>query len=216
MTVKRRATLYYIIMWSRVPGNGIFFLVNNSAFLYIDANDVLRFVGYRMLTFLPPAYVVRGKVIFILGNVCLFTFGRGYPIQPWTGGYLIQPWTGGGVPNPALDGGVPDPALDGGRATQSSLGRGGFPNLGQGGPDPALDGGVTPTLDRMYPISRGVPQPWMGVPHLWEVGTPTLDRGVPHLWEGTPSLQGSHIYWKTWKNESTPGKPGKIMEFCKK
>ena len=21
--------------------------------------------------------------------------------------------------------------------------------------------------------------------------------------------QGSHIYWKTWKNESTPGKPGK-------
>ena len=28
--------------------------------------------------------------------------------------------------------------------------------------------------------------------------------------------QGSHIYWKTWKNESTPGKPGKIMEFCKK
>ena len=32
-------------------------------------------------------------------------------------------------------------------------------------------------------------------------------------------IQGSHIYWKTWKtlkNETTPGKPGKIMEFCKK
>ena len=28
-------------------------------------------------TFLPPAYVVRGKVIFILGNVCLFTIGWG-------------------------------------------------------------------------------------------------------------------------------------------
>ena len=28
--------------------------------------------------------------------------------------------------------------------------------------------------------------------------------------------QGSHIYWKTWKNASIPAKPGKIMEFCKK
>ena len=27
--------------------------------------------------------------------------------------------------------------------------------------------------------------------------------------------QGSHSTWKTWKNESTPGKPGNIMEFCK-
>ena len=27
--------------------------------------------------FLPPAYVVRGKVIFILGNVCPFTIGGG-------------------------------------------------------------------------------------------------------------------------------------------
>ena len=26
-------------------------------------------------------------------------------------------------------------------------------------------------------------------------------------------LQGSHSTWKTWKNESTPGKPGNIMEF---
>ena len=25
--------------------------------------------------------------------------------------------------------------------------------------------------------------------------------------------QGSHSTWKTWKNESTPGKPGNIMEF---
>ena len=26
-------------------------------------------------------------------------------------------------------------------------------------------------------------------------------------------VQGSHSTWKTWKNESTPGKPGNIMEF---
>ena len=27
--------------------------------------------------------------------------------------------------------------------------------------------------------------------------------------------KGSHSTWKTWKNESTPGKPGNIMEFWK-
>ena len=27
------------------------------------------------------------------------------------------------------------------------------------------------------------------------------------------SVQGSHSTWRTWKNESTPGKPGNIMEF---
>ena len=25
--------------------------------------------------------------------------------------------------------------------------------------------------------------------------------------------QGSHSTWKTWKNESTPEKPGNVMEF---
>ena len=86
----------------------------------------------EQLHLLPPAYVVRGKVIFILGNVCLFTFGGGgypIPIHPcpgrggtrsslgWGGGggYLIQPWTGGGVPQPwmggwyPISGGVPHP-----------------------------------------------------------------------------------------------------------
>ena len=28
-------------------------------------------------------------------------------------------------------------------------------------------------------------------------------------------IQGSHSTWKTWKNESTPGKPGSIIEFWK-
>ena len=27
------------------------------------------------------------------------------------------------------------------------------------------------------------------------------------------NYQGSHSTLKTWKNESTPGKPGNIMEF---
>ena len=26
-------------------------------------------------------------------------------------------------------------------------------------------------------------------------------------------IQGSHSTWKTWKNETTPGIPGNIMEF---
>ena len=29
----------------------------------------------------------------------------------------------------------------------------------------------------------------------------------------TKNMQGSHSTWKTWKNESTPGKPENIMEF---
>ena len=32
---------------------------------------------------------------------------------------------------------------------------------------------------------------------------------------GECTQQGSHSTWKTWKNESTPGKPGNIMEFWK-
>ena len=41
------------------------------------------------INLLPPAYGVRGKVIFILGNVCLFTLGTGYA---WTG------YAAGGAP----------------------------------------------------------------------------------------------------------------------
>ena len=43
-------------------------------------------------------------------------------------------------------------------------------------------------------------------------------HGLLHLEasNGFAYTQGFHIYWETWKNESTPGKPGKIMEFCKK
>ena len=76
---------------------------------------------------LPPAYVVRGKVIFILGNVCLFTIGGGItPCQVWVGGFT-PPRSGLGgrvpflrsgwaVPHPRSGGtqGTPWPGLDGG------------------------------------------------------------------------------------------------------
>ena len=44
----------------------------------------------QLCLYLPPAYVVRGKVIFILGNVCLFTFGGG--------GSQVSDFRGGGGP----------------------------------------------------------------------------------------------------------------------
>ena len=101
---------------------------------------------------LPPTYVVRGKVIFILGNVCLFTSGGGYPIpiHPCPGGYPIPIHP---HPYPSLSGG----------GTQSNLGwEGGYP-------DPALDGGVP------QPWTGGYPNLGWGVPHLWG-GTPS------HVW----------------------------------
>ena len=38
-----------------------------------------------------------------------------------------------------------------------------------------------------------------------------------HVWSIIRNYieQGSHSTWKTWKNETTPGKPGNIMEFWK-
>ena len=81
---------------------------------------------------LPPAYEVRGKVLFSQVSVNI---------------------SGGGVPHPDLDGGgypisglgwgVPRPGLDGG---------GGYPipGLGWGVPHPGLDGGG-------YPILGGTP-----------------------------------------------------------
>ena len=56
---------------------------------------------------LPPAYVVRGKVIFILGNVCLFTFGGGVPCLRFSGGSHVSDFFGGGVPGLRFSGGGP-------------------------------------------------------------------------------------------------------------
>ena len=153
--------------------------------------------------FLPPAYVVRGKVIFILGNVCLFTigWGGGTPSQVWVctpsqvGGYPISGL--GGYPIPGLDGGVPHPRSGQGvRVPHPRSGWGvGVPHsrTGWGVPHPrsGWEGYPIPGLDGGgYPIpgldGRGTPsQVWMG--GTW--GTPPHHdwMGYPHQdWMGYP------------------------------
>ena len=81
---------------------------------------------------ITPVYVVRGKVIFILGNVCLFTIGGGYPSPGLGGGYpipglgggtLSQVWMVGGTPSQVwmVGEGYPIPGLDGGEGTLSHV-----------------------------------------------------------------------------------------------
>ena len=121
--------------------------------------------------FLPPAYVVRGKVIFILGNVCLFTIagGEGTPYQVWEGyptpgldGGVSHPWSGWwGVPHPRSGwwGGTPFQFWTGGYL---------FPGLDRGYPIPGLVGGCTPNHD------------WMGyTPTMTGWGTPPSLDGIP-------------------------------------
>ena len=60
-----------------------------------------------MSKILPPAYEVRRKVIFILGNICLFTLvGAPHPADGGGGGGGVQPSfpMGGGYPFPGEDG----------------------------------------------------------------------------------------------------------------
>ena len=172
----------------------------------------------RGLWYLPPAYVVRGKVIFILGNVCLFTIGGGGTLsQVWHWGYPIPGlMVGGGVPYPRSDGGgYPIPGLMVGWSTPSQVwwwglgvpnprsGYWGVPHLrsdGGGYPIPGLDGGGYPIPGLMV---GGTPsQVWMvRVPRVspsevWFVGVPGepppwLD-GVPPTMTGwgTPSMIG--------------------------
>ena len=73
--------------------------------------------SHRRTFLLPPTYVVQGKVIFILGNVYLFTIGGGVSrSQVWGGypgprsvGYPISGVDGVGVPHPRSEwwGGTP-------------------------------------------------------------------------------------------------------------
>ena len=67
--------------------------------------------------FLPPASVVWGKVIFILGNVCLFTLQGGYPISGsqiwWWGDTQSQVPGGHPISGSGLAGGVPSPRFGG-------------------------------------------------------------------------------------------------------
>ena len=128
---------------------------------------------FLLKVFLPPAYEVRGKVIFILGNVCLFTIGGGgdSPSQVWVGRFPV-PGLGGGYPIPGLDGeggtwGTPWPGLDG-------------------------EGGGTPSQVWMERGTWGTPcQVWMvgGTPHHdWMGYPPTMTGwGTPHHdWMGHP------------------------------
>ena len=65
-------------------------------------------VIFIFLIFLLPAYVVRGKVIFILGNVCLFTFGGGgVPGLRFLGGVPGLRFLGGGPRSQIFGGGYP-------------------------------------------------------------------------------------------------------------
>ena len=137
---------------------------------------------YTFLVLLPPASEGWGKVLF---SVCQSTPRR----------------KGGGLPNPALDGGESPiqpwmggtPTLDGGY--HISGGQRGYPNLGQG---VFISGG--------YPITGGIPQPWMGGPHLWVPSPPVKGKifdtrfGLIHVQtgkkiftEGPPPSKGENF-----------------------
>ena len=133
--------------------------------------------------FLPPAYVVRGKVIFILGNVCLFTItGGGYPISGLVaggGGYPIPGLAtgGGGVPHPrsGQGGGVPHPRSGQGEGVSwvPPLG----PEMGYPPARPGLG----------YPLDLdGVPPPNLGWHTPPGPGTGYPPHPPPDLAPGTP------------------------------
>ena len=120
----------------------------------------------QIVMLLPPAYVVRGKVIFIFGNVCLFTIcggvphlaDRGVPHPRW-GGYLILGPGGGGVyliPGLGRGRGVPQGTprlrLDGVTPIQDWMG---YPP-----PHPRLDG-VFPPCPRLDGVPPPPIQDWM-------------------------------------------------------
>ena len=119
------------------------------------------------LTYLLPAYVVRGKVMFWHQSVCLSTFvggGGGTPSQVWLGGYLIPGLARRGVPHPRSGQGLPHP--------RSGWGT---PQTWDGVPPQGLGWGTPRTCD-------GVP-PW-----TWDrVSYKTWDRVPPWDWDRVPS-----------------------------
>ena len=90
---------------------------------------------------LPPVYVVRGKVIFILGNVCLFTIAGG------RGGYPIPGLAGvGGTPS-QVRGGRPHPRSrwrGGEGLSRLEMGYLPYLDLGRGTPPPRPEMGYPP------------------------------------------------------------------------
>ena len=105
----------------------------------IDTNLFFEVRVSYLLELLPPAYVVRGKVMFWHQSVCLSTLARGYPIPGLAGGYPI----------PGLDGGYLIPGLD--RVPP---------------PPQTWDGVPPPGPGTGYPPGPGMGSPWTwdGVP----------------------------------------------------
>ena len=109
------------------------------------------------LKLLTPAYVVRGKVIFILEIVCLFTIGWvGYPI----------PGPGEGVPHPRSRWRVPHPG-------------------DRGYPIQLMGGGTPSQVQAVLHFNVGVPHArsrWGGISHQDDQGGTTSQvqaRGIP-------------------------------------
>ena len=98
----------------------------------------MRFDIIDLCSFLPPVYVVRGKVIFILGNVCLFTFGRGPRSQIFggvpglrcLGGSQVSDFRGGA--RSQIFGGAPRSQIFAGGSQVSDFRGGGVPGLTKG------------------------------------------------------------------------------------
>ena len=182
----------------------------------------LMFQTYRVGTlasdfaaflYLPPAYVVRGKVMFWHPSVCLSTFAGGvsHPRSGW-GGYPIpglarrggtpsQVWPGGGdTPSqvwPEGGGGTPSQVWPGGGDTPSQVWLGGYPipGLDRGGtlgtPLPSWLGTGSPWPGMGYPLNLGwgTPLTWDGVPPPPDLGWGTPQPGTgypPDLGQGTP------------------------------
>ena len=123
---------------------------------------------------LPPAYIVRGKVIFILGNICLFLIGGGVPHL--RSGGCTSSQVGGGYPIPGLDRGTPSQVW----GRWYPLPEMGLPPQTWDRVPPDLGWGTPKTWDGVPPNLRwGTPQTWDGVP-------PDLRWGTPQTWDGVP------------------------------
>ena len=143
--------------------------------------------GYKLILFLPPAHEVRGKVIRILGNVCLFTT-RGV----------------GGYPGQVPDGGR-YPILPDGRGRYPILSDGGYPILPDGVPPTfLLEGGILILPDRGTLIlpDRGC------TPSFLTSGEPQLtDMGGTNIWLADGGYPGAGTGWSTPPRQDWMGIP---------
>ena len=83
----------------------MFLVLIPSTLLLFETYQEMENLPRKWRLFLPPSYFVRGRVMFILENVCLSTFRGDTPI--WLmGGTLFLP-DEGRVPHPSQWGGSP-------------------------------------------------------------------------------------------------------------